>query len=47
MGTERKGSLQEVVCYRPGDEAEGVDLEERKMRLRFAVRLLASLAGVT
>lgn len=29
IGLEKKGRLKQVVCYQAGDEAGGLDLEER------------------
>lgn len=30
MGAERRKRLQQMVCYRCGDEIGGLDLEERR-----------------
>lgn len=32
MGSEREERLKQVICYRAGDESEGLVLEERKKR---------------
>lgn len=43
-GSEIEKRLQQVICYRVGDETERLHLEERSKRPRSAVSLPASLA---
>lgn len=45
VGPETKRKLKQVFCYKAGDEAEGLDLEES--RRKSEDHLCASLAGVS
>lgn len=40
IGTEWKGRLLQIFCYRAGDETGRLDLEERRERWRSVVNLL-------
>lgn len=40
MGAESEKKPEQVVCYRDGDETEGLDLEERSKILKLAYLFL-------
>ena len=42
MGKERRGRLQQVICFRVGSKIGGLYLEERRERQRSVVSLPAS-----
>lgn len=44
---ERKGRLQQVICYRNGEDTGILILKEMGERQGFIVRLRVSLDGVT
>lgn len=46
LGSERKGGLQQAVCYRAGGETRRLDLEEQEDRCGLAVSLFAALGEV-